>query len=301
MIDPLFCLPCDRERTRDALALQVSFDYVIGSRTQIPRRHDTGWRTMPFHLCCMREPPCEGVAAHVECRNGESFETHAGDLIFIPAGQTHRIVDMDTPATAVSLWMHFRFRAMTVFDVLSQYELPRVISATENASLIRRMETLVALPRNLNFSESLEQQILGAGFCADLIRFGRRTASGDTFHYNTRRILPVMQFLSRAEKMSPLEELADSVHLSASRFLAVFRAATGMSPGRYFENERYRRACLMLLRDEYTIGEIAERLGYCSAFHFSSKFRKAAGMPPSEFRKQHLNRESEKDETSPSR
>ncbi len=288
MTDNLFCLPCDTAFAREALPLHVSFEFVVGNRTDVPPNHTTGWRTMPFHLCCTHLNGGEAPAARIELKEGESRESSARDLVFIPAGVTHRIIDLDEKVPAVSLWMHFRYRAMTVFDIFDFYQLPMLIPAVQSARLIDWMEQLIALPPNLDFTGSIEQQRLGCGFCAELFSFGKiRTDRAGSFDYNRRRILPAMQRLAAAQTPPPLEELARGAHLSPSRFLAVFRQATGMSPGKFFEYERYRRACLLLMRDRYSIGEIAAMLGYCSPFHFSEKFRQSSGMSPSAFRKAH--------------
>ena len=288
MIDQLFCLPCDRDSARTALPLQVSFEYVVGNRTAVPEKHSTGWRTMPFHLCCMRETPCDGTSAIVEFRDKPSLKARSRDIIFVPAGVPHRINDLQSDSSEVSLWMHFFFRTMTVLDVLDYYELPNIIPAEKSAEIAFYLEQLVMLPRVLDFGYSVSQQVLGAGFCAALLRFGRpKPEKSRGINKDLQRCLPVMQLLANTTKMPAIGSLARSIYLSNSRFLAVFRSVTGMSPGQYFEHERYRKACLLLSRNEYTISEIAGQLGYCSAFHFSRKFKKLSGFPPNAYRKMH--------------
>lgn len=288
MIEKLFCLPCDRDNVRTALPLQVSFEYVVGNRTELPENHSTGWRTMPFHLCCMRENDCDGITAVVEFKDKTPLEVKCRDIIFIPAGVPHRITDTRGKAPGISLWMHFFFRTMTVLDILDYYDLPNVIPAEKNSELADYLKQLVMLPQVLNFGYSVNQQVLGAGFCAALLGFGTlKPEKSDCINKDLQRCLPVMQLLANTVKMPAISDLAQSMYLSNSRFLAVFRSVTGMSPGQYFEAERYRKACLLLSHDEYTVAEIAEQLGYYSAFHFSRKFKKQSGIPPNTYRKMH--------------
>lgn len=288
MIEKLFCLPCDRDNVRTALPLQVGFEYVVGNRTVVPAKYSTGWRTMPFHLCCTRATECEGISAVVEFKDKPPLEARSRDIIFIPAGVPHRINDLPDTISGVSLWMHFFFRTMSVLDVLDYYELPNIIPAAKSAEISSYLEQLVALPHVLDFGDSVNQQVLGAGFCAALLRFGKlKPEKGRDIDKNLNRCLPVMQLLANTIKMPPVETLARSIYLSNSRFLAIFRSVTGMSPGQYFEHERYLKACLLLSRDELTISEISERLGYYSAFHFSRKFKTQSGLPPNVYRKMH--------------
>ena len=288
VIKKLFCLPCDRDNVRTALPLQIGFEYVVGNRTSLPENHTTGWRVMPFHLCCMRENDCDGITAVVEFKDKEPLEVKCHDIIFVPAGVPHRINDTRGKAPGISLWMHFFFRTMSVLNVMDYYELPNLIPAAENRVLADYLRQLVMLPKVLDFGYSVNQQVLGAGFCAALLQFGRlKPEKSDSINKDLQRCIPVMQLLTNTVKMPSINDLARSMYLSNSRFLAVFRAVTGVSPGQYFEQERYRKACLLLSHNEYTIAEIAEQLGYYSAFHFSRKFKKLSGIPPNTYRKMH--------------
>lgn len=81
-----------------------------------------------------------------------------------------------------------------------------------------------------------------------------------------------------------LNEVARTAGLSAAHLCRIFRAATGMSPGGYFQHLRIQRACRALLAGRETAAEIAHALGYADSAHFNRGFRKIVGTTPCRYR-----------------
>jgi len=78
--------------------------------------------------------------------------------------------------------------------------------------------------------------------------------------------------------------LAAQVNLSPSRFRALFVAQTGVSPMRYLQQARLRRARLLLVRTFLSVKEVMGLVGYSDPSHFARDFRRQHGLPPSEVR-----------------
>ncbi|MFZ2655412.1 MAG: AraC family transcriptional regulator [Victivallales bacterium] len=97
-----------------------------------------------------------------------------------------------------------------------------------------------------------------------------------------RNMITIMQ--ASAENPLSIATLAKKAYLSEGRFRQVFINATGISPKSYYENLRLNRALSWLRDTEMKLSEIAARLHYSSAFHFSRAFKKHFGKPPSDFR-----------------
>ena len=97
-----------------------------------------------------------------------------------------------------------------------------------------------------------------------------------------RNILTVMH--ASAENPYPVAKLAKKACLSEGRFRQVFKNSTGMSPKAYYENLRLNKALPWLRDTDMKLFDIASRLNYSSAFHFSRAFKKYFGKPPSSFR-----------------
>lgn len=81
-----------------------------------------------------------------------------------------------------------------------------------------------------------------------------------------------------------LAQLAARLGVSARTLARRFRAATGTSPGRYWQRQRIRLAKDLLESTNLTIGEIAYRVGYQDAGHFGRLFRREMSIAPSDYR-----------------
>ena len=97
-----------------------------------------------------------------------------------------------------------------------------------------------------------------------------------------RNIITIMQ--ASAEKPLSIAMLAKKACLSEGRFRQVFMNSTGMSPKSYYDNMRLNKALPWLRDTDMKLFEVASRLNYSSAFHFSRAFKKYFGKPPSAFR-----------------
>lgn len=58
-----------------------------------------------------------------------------------------------------------------------------------------------------------------------------------------------------------------------------------VSPKQNLLSERMNQAKFLLQSQNYSVGEVASKVGYDNIYHFSKQFKKTAGMSPSEYRK----------------
>lgn len=77
-----------------------------------------------------------------------------------------------------------------------------------------------------------------------------------------------------------LEELAGSVGVSRATLANRFRETLGSTPMDYLLRLRIDRAHSILQRERVTLEEVADRVGYSSAFSFSRAFKRVMGYPP---------------------
>ncbi|CAA0090288.1 HTH-type transcriptional activator RhaR [Starkeya nomas] len=81
-----------------------------------------------------------------------------------------------------------------------------------------------------------------------------------------------------------LAEVSATAGLSSSHFSAQFRAALGVAPYAYILRRRVTRAQDMLRWHEFSVEDVATALGFSSAAHFVTAFRKVTGMTPGRWR-----------------
>jgi AraC family transcriptional regulator of arabinose operon len=81
--------------------------------------------------------------------------------------------------------------------------------------------------------------------------------------------------------------LAKAGALSESRLSHLFRSQVGMTPIQYVDQQRMRKARELLELSSFTVGEIADLVGYASPYYFSRRFSAYTGVPPREYRRRH--------------
>lgn len=78
-------------------------------------------------------------------------------------------------------------------------------------------------------------------------------------------------------------ELADAVHVSVPYLCRLFDHHLGMPPGQYITKIRVEECKLLLRQGELSMSDIARKMGFSSAQHFSRQFRRCCGITPSEY------------------
>jgi AraC family transcriptional regulator len=103
----------------------------------------------------------------------------------------------------------------------------------------------------------------------------------------------VLEFIEQhlAEEVS-LTELARLAKLSLFHFAREFRHSFGVPPHRYHVARRMARAKDMLLHSELPVTQIGARLGFRETSSFTRAYRRYAGVTPSEFRRQQVDKRS---------
>ncbi|RSM38820.1 AraC family transcriptional regulator [Amycolatopsis balhimycina DSM 5908] len=81
-----------------------------------------------------------------------------------------------------------------------------------------------------------------------------------------------------------LSALAAEVYVSPFHFSRIFAKATGVTPGRFLTAVRLFEAKRLLLTTSLTVSDIVCSVGYSSVGTFTSRFVRAVGMTPTEYR-----------------
>ncbi len=97
------------------------------------------------------------------------------------------------------------------------------------------------------------------------------------------KILPYI----KAHLSDPLsvDQLAAYVALNPQYLMRMFKKKTGKSILAYVSEERIALAKEMLLKTDWSLETITEKIGYISPAHFGALFKKFEGMSPGQYRK----------------
>ena len=80
--------------------------------------------------------------------------------------------------------------------------------------------------------------------------------------------------------------MAGLLPLSTSRFHAVYKSQFGTSPMRDLQEARIIRAKALLLAErDWTLGRIAECIGFADQYQFIRQFKQVTGLSPGAWRK----------------
>ena len=96
--------------------------------------------------------------------------------------------------------------------------------------------------------------------------------------------------LADARYAEPLgvEDMARAASLSRAHFSERFRDAFGVSPHAYLLTRRLERAASLLRNTDHSVAYICVSVGLSSVGSFTTSFKRAFGMTPTEYRESHL-------------
>lgn len=100
-----------------------------------------------------------------------------------------------------------------------------------------------------------------------------------------RLAMALKQMHAQIDRPWTVTQLAAVSALSRSSFYERFTRTVGVAPMEYLLSWRMEIAKALLSRDELTIAEVAERVGYGSTSAFSVAFSRHVGQPPSQYRR----------------
>ncbi len=217
-----------------------------------------------------------------------SFVTRPGEaILYAPADYQ----DYRTDPTARRwhlLWSHFRPKAS--WHAWLQWPVHEA-AGVRHITLERgevRASFVSALARTIR---ALRRQFPNAGdFAANALEetllWAHLAAARSGWMRLDPRIRKAMDYLAaNARQPFQLEALARHSGLSVSRLAHLFKTEAGISPQRFFEQERMRQASQLLRVTGLGIAEIAAEVGYEDPFYFSNRFRRHAGKSPTQFRR----------------
>lgn len=226
-------------------------------------------------------------AGVLECpRPGCSHPIRAGEVFFLLPGVWHRFapdpargwtehwVECSGPAFAAALSAH---------TASSQ---PPVLTPDDPAEILQLFTRLHALAAGTGSACHDAADTLALHLFA---RLGEMTA------LPTGRSASLRDRLERARRLltencdQPFDAVAvaTAVGLGTSHFRQAFRRECGVAPRTFHAEERLRRAADLLANTELSTKEIADLLGFSSAFHFSHAFKRGRRLAPSLWRKSH--------------
>lgn len=257
---------------------------------------------------------------HVGFPNGEVVTLSAGDLILIPRGRSHRLMDRpgrdappleqvlsavgyqgegvlavnkgDDSASTQMVCGHFSFRSGADHAILRA--LPDYILTT-SAMRAREpwLDEILRLVARRVFSEEMGSAAvvtrLSEIIFIELLRIGINQSAElqtvlEAFH--DQKIGRALELI-HSQPSSPwtVERLAAEVGMSRSRFAERFRELMSTGPMAYLSDWRLQKALAMLDDSRTSIQQVATHTGYQSPAAFTRAFTGKFGVSPRDYRR----------------
>lgn len=111
-----------------------------------------------------------------------------------------------------------------------------------------------------------------------------RHSNPDFYTYYPQVEEAIRRFQQCPEANFTIKEYAKENKLNYYRFIDSFTGITGMAPRQYIISIRMSKARELLDNEAFSIADVAQLVGYENPLYFSRIFKKAVGMPPTEYR-----------------
>ena len=90
------------------------------------------------------------------------------------------------------------------------------------------------------------------------------------------------------KKSLTISQIAEKGNISEVYFRKMFKKKHNISPNKYINEIRIKKAKNMLIDDDVDINEIADQCGFTSIYTFSRAFKNIVGVSPANFKKKYL-------------
>lgn len=259
----------------------LRFEFLAGAVTPVAYPHTAGWRRLP-----------DLVTAHTTYTSRLLLEGSAplrlrpGECLCMGSNVAHRI-EVVRGSRGISRWSHTRFTILGSLDVFALLEPPPILHGKRAREIGDVNEELAEATRNgpTSLAEVARKKALGLRLL-ELVSEASRMREGPGAHLQgAQRLAPVFEHIERnLAKDLGRGELAGLVHLSPTRFYALFVQTLGLAPRAYVLQKRMQRAQQLLIGSELSVKEIAAQVGQPDPFHFSRIFKRECGASPKQYR-----------------
>lgn len=244
--------------------------------------HDTGWRTLPG-LTVARFQRARGL---LQVEGRKDIPIRPGGAVYIPPGVHHRF-KMNFSGRGISQWSVVNFYVLGSVNIFHFLNIPSLLPRAAGEKVGEINVELDQLRRSppISLKHVFKERAVASRLLSVLTESAVFTDYRLEFLQAAGRLAPVLHFIQEhlAEDIRG-PNLAKLVHLSTSRFGAIFKAVLGKAPGEYIQSHRIEMARQLLALTDLGVHEIGRKVGFGDPFHFSRIFKQYCRVSPKLYR-----------------
>lgn len=256
----------------------------------VPHWHD--------HLEFIKITECHTVVT----LDNQTFAAEANDIIYVNSRQVHAVKSDCDGAKAIGMI----FDRLFVTNLLEGFETRHVYSlfvlANRMPNPIRPSDPLwEPLNRELEIADAeyarkeicYEMTIKSCIYRMLTVMIRNFAKQLPELEKDEMSLRPALEYIEErfADRLS-LTQVSRLTNRSPSRFSRLFKEVTGLTFTDYIVATRVNMAKQLLVTNQWTITEIAEKTGFCNVNYFGKVFKEATGFSPLQFKNEMLHKES---------
>jgi len=227
--------------------------------------------------------------------NNDEIELGQGDVLFLREGDVHSYVTDDkAPARIFNVGLRVKKNdfgssggLIDVWNVLYSHPTPLVIYDVPKVEkiFIQIFEELVKSGFYWDYAVQLSVERMLLIICRTMKKNEDVAYRPEGRAAKRKRLLySIINYIdTHEENIDALKDMCATFHYSYPYLSHFFKDMMGISLSDYNKQKRFAYAAESLQREQYSVTEIAEKMGYHSIHAFSKAFNKYYGMSPTRY------------------
>ena len=270
------------------------------------RDHFKGWNAMRTMLEHQLILILEG-SGHILI-NGQKYFAQVGDLIYLPPQTNYGLLKPENCSAIQLILVQFSYILVENHEVTWIWDAAKNFSVMKNPDLqwhihidcpslplspvekvtnYHKIKSLFLEMYNIKHASPIDYKWHEQFILSQLLY---ETAKNHFFYEKKQNHVHLINwvikyFSEHYQENISLDDIINSVNISKSHFIRIFREYTNHTPMDYLNHFRIERAKELLCQTELSIKNISIDVGFSDEFYFSRLFKKRVGVSPQHYRK----------------
>lgn len=214
-------------------------------------------------------------------QDNEHFIAKAGDVYILRTNATHYYYSDDKDPW---IKIYFCVYGELAEKIIEGYGIKHLY-LIENVDILDLFEEFNEIAKNAKTKDEMNDKC-----CLVFIKVIQRIllhVKNETVRLNIAIKLKdeIDNIVDYSLEKSQFDNIIERINCSKSHAIRLFRAEYKITPYQYMLQKKVALAKMMLINSSFSISEITDKLNFCDTHHFSSTFKRIAGLSPLKYRK----------------